>query len=47
MQTIFKKLEYRFLAESSKIDNITFPYKVLRQIEWGVQNEPNQKSQRT
>ena len=27
MQTIFKKLEYRFLAESSKIDNITFPYK--------------------
>ena len=27
MQTLFKNLEYRFLAESSKIDNITFPYK--------------------
>ena len=25
--TFFKKLEYRFLAESTKIDNITFPYK--------------------
>ena len=27
MQTFFKKLEYRFLVESIKIDNITFPYK--------------------
>ena len=27
MQTLFKKLEYRFLAESTKIDIITFPYK--------------------
>ena len=27
MQTLFKKLEYRFLVESTKIDNITFPYK--------------------
>ena len=27
MQTIFKKLEYRFLVESTKIDNVTFPYK--------------------
>ena len=28
MQTLFKKLEYRFLVESTKIDNITFPYKI-------------------
>ena len=27
MQTLFKKLEYHFLVESTKIDNITFPYK--------------------
>ena len=27
MQTLFKKLEYRFLVESTKIGNITFPYK--------------------
>ena len=27
MQTLVKKLEYRFLEESTKIDNITFPYK--------------------
>ena len=27
MQTLFKTLEYRFLVESTKIDNITFPYK--------------------
>ena len=27
MQTLFKKLEYRFLVESTKIDNITFLYK--------------------
>ena len=27
MQTLFKKLEYRFLLESTKIDSITFPYK--------------------
>ena len=26
-QTIFKKLEYRFLVESTEIDNATFPYK--------------------
>ena len=45
MQTLFKKLEYHFLVESTKIDSITFPYKtalsekpMLRQIEWGVQN---------
>ena len=43
----FKKLEYHFLVESTKIDNITFPYKTAqseanvktnRNIEWGVQN---------
>ena len=46
MQTLFKKLEYCSLVESTKIDNITFPYKtalsetnrMLRKIEWGVQN---------
>ena len=27
MQTLLKKLEYRFLVASTKIDNITFPYK--------------------
>ena len=27
MQTLFIKLEYCFLVESTKIDNITFPYK--------------------
>ena len=26
-QTLFKKLEYRFLVESTKIENPTFPYK--------------------
>ena len=27
MQTLFKKLEYCFLVESTKTDSITFPYK--------------------
>ena len=27
MQILFKKLEYRFLVESTKIENPTFPYK--------------------
>ena len=27
MQTPFKKLGYQFLVVSTKIDNITFPYK--------------------
>ena len=27
MQTLFKKPEYLFLVESTKIDSITFPYK--------------------
>ena len=28
MQTLFKKLEYCFLVESTKIDNIALPYKI-------------------
>ena len=28
MQDLFKKLEYRFLVESTKIGNKTFPYKI-------------------
>ena len=27
MKTFFKKLEYRFLVESTKIENSLFPYK--------------------
>ena len=27
MQTVFKKLKYSSLVESTKIENITFPYK--------------------
>ena len=30
MHTLFKKLEYRFLVESTKIDNITFRYKTAQ-----------------
>ena len=26
-KTFFKKLEYRFLVESTKIENVSFPYK--------------------
>ena len=26
-KTVFKKLEYRFLVESTKIESATFPYK--------------------
>ena len=33
---------YRFLVESTKIENATFP--MLRQIEWGVQNRPITKN---
>ena len=45
MQTFFKKLEYHFLVESTKIENAIFvdtklPFQkpILRQIEWWVQN---------
>ena len=27
-ETLFKKLEYRFLAESTKIENASFSYKI-------------------
>ena len=44
----FKKLEYRFLVESGKIENATFQYKtalsILRQTEWVVQNGPIAKN---
>ena len=45
--TLFKKLEYHFLVESTKIDNITFPYKIalLRQIKWGVQIYLSQRTE--
>ena len=38
-QTLFKKLGYCFLVESTKIDNITFPYKTAL-------SEPNVKTNR-
>ena len=51
MQTLFKKMEYSFLTESTKIKHATFPYKtvpsqkpILRQIKWGVQNGPITKN---
>ena len=50
-QILFKKLEYRFLVESTKIENTIFPYKMfcqkpmLEQIEWGVQNGPITKNE--
>ena len=44
-KTFFKKLEDRFLDESTRIENATFPYNtaqsanpMLRQIEWGVRD---------
>ena len=48
-KTFFKKLEYRFLVENSKIENALFPYKtviqrpMLRQIKWWLQNGPIKK----
>ena len=50
MQTLFKKLEYHFLVESTKIDNITFPYKTslseanIKTNRMGVQNWPITKN---
>ena len=44
MKTFFNKLEYRFLVESTKMENALFLYEtviqkpMLRQIEWRVQN---------
>ena len=46
METLFKKLEYRFLVEKPKLKTQYFPTKLpcqkpmLRQIEWWVQNGP-------
>ena len=45
-ETFFKKLEFCFLVESAKIENVSFYVKLLcqkpmlRQIDWGVQNGP-------
>ena len=50
-KTFFKKLEHRFLVESTKIENATFPYKtalseaMLRQTELGVQNGSTAKNE--
>ena len=38
-KTFFKKLEYRFLVESTKIENASFPYET-------AQSEPNLKTKR-
>ena len=44
IENLVKKLEYRFLVESTKIENTVFHIKIpcqksmLRQIEWVVQN---------
>ena len=41
-----KKLEYRFLVETTNIENTSFPFKTalsetnVRQIEWQLQNVP-------
>ena len=49
-KTIVKKLEYCFSVESTKIETHHFHTKVpyqkpmLRQIEWGLQNEPITKN---
>ena len=47
-KSFFKKLEYPFFVESTKIEKASFPYKyqkpMLRQIEWWVQNGPITKN---
>ena len=49
-KTFVKKLDYRFLVESTKIENASFPEKTaisdanVRQIEWLVQNGPISKN---
>ena len=49
-KTFFKKLEYRFLVKSTKIENASFLYKtanqklMLRQMEWWVQSGPTTKN---
>ena len=49
-KTFFKKLDYRFLVESTKIENASFPCKtgnqkpILRQIKWWLENGPITKN---
>ena len=49
-KTFFKKLEYRFLVETTKIENTSFPFKTalseanVKITEWRLQNEPITKS---
>ena len=48
-KTFFKKLEYRFLVETTKIENTSFPFKIrqkrmLIQIEWRLENGAITKS---
>ena len=55
MKTFFKKLQYCFLLETTKIENAPFPFKTaMSEIEWRLQNrmattkrtlEPLKKSQ--
>ena len=40
MQTLLKKLGYHFLAEGTKIENATFPYKTVLP-KWKVKNGPS------
>ena len=46
----FKKLEYSFLVETTKIESTSFPFKtalseaMLRETEWRLQNGPFTKS---
>ena len=50
METFFKKLEYRFLVKSTKIENASFPNKAAlseandKTNKWGDQNEPFAKN---
>ena len=48
-KTFFKKLEYRFLVESTKIENASFPYKTAMseaniKTKWWLQNGPIKKN---
>ena len=48
-ETFFEKLDYLFLAETTKIENTSSPFKtaqrpMLREIEWRLQNGPITKS---
>ena len=49
-KTFFKKLEYRFSVEITKIENATFPYKTalseanVKNNKWEIQNRPITKN---